>query len=133
MIFLSWGNYSKLFNLTEYYLYIYIYIYMSSFWSHHFHFSNFFKSESNIFLLSFFFKFWLTLLSTGLHYDANLFIISTIFFYVENIFTCLLIPMRNLFHSLTVMMMMMMMITEKLIGNHDKLMKECIHILNIFT
>ena len=25
MIFLSWGNYSKLFNLTEYYLYIYIY------------------------------------------------------------------------------------------------------------
>ena len=29
MIFLSWGNYSKLwFNLTEYYLYIYIYIYM---------------------------------------------------------------------------------------------------------
>ena len=27
MIFLSWGNYSKLwFNLTEYYLYIYIYI-----------------------------------------------------------------------------------------------------------
>ena len=28
MIFLSWGNYSKLwFNLTEYYLYIYIYIY----------------------------------------------------------------------------------------------------------
>ena len=28
LIFLSWGNYSKLFNLTEYYLYIYIYIYI---------------------------------------------------------------------------------------------------------
>ena len=28
MIFLSWRNYSKLFNLTEYYPYIYIYIYI---------------------------------------------------------------------------------------------------------
>ena len=28
MIFLSWGNYSQLFNLTEYYLYIYTYIYI---------------------------------------------------------------------------------------------------------
>ena len=33
MIFLSWGNYSKLFNLTEYYLYMYIYIYIYIYWN----------------------------------------------------------------------------------------------------